>query len=314
VTTSTAPGPGRLRWLVADSLAIAGRSLAHIRQIPEKLFDVTLQPLMFVLLFSFVFGGVIAVPGGGDYHEYLIGGILVQTLAFGMMGPGVSMATDLGEGILDRFRSLPMLRPAFLLGHLTAELAASVLAIAIMVVSGLIVGWQINSDPLEALACFGLLGLLAITMLWLGTLIGVIARSPDVVQGIAFLVIFPLTFVASTFVPVAGLPRRPPPDRRIQPGQRLGGGGANPVRQSHRDAGRRRLAAAAPGPRLGPLVPGDPRHRHPPDPARLSPSHHRLTTARATWRANRIATVAVRRTTTIRGPPLEYPVRLLLPG
>jgi len=204
--STTAPGPGRLGWLVADSLAIAGRSLAHIRQIPEKLFDVTLQPLMFVLLFSFVFGGVIAVPGGGDYHEYLIGGILVQTLAFGMMGPGVSMATDLGEGILDRFRSLPMLRPAFLLGHLTAELAASVLAIAIMVISGLIVGWQINSDPLEALACFGLLGLLAITMLWLGTLIGVIARSPDVVQGIAFLVIFPLTFVASTFVPVAGLP------------------------------------------------------------------------------------------------------------
>ena len=123
------------------------RSLAHIRQIPEKLFDVTLQPLMFVLLFAFVFGGVIAVPGGGDYHEYLIGGILVQTLAFGMMGPGDSMATDLGEGIIDRFRSLPMPRPAFLLGHLTAEFAASVLAIAIMVVSGLIVGWRINSEP-----------------------------------------------------------------------------------------------------------------------------------------------------------------------
>jgi ABC-2 type transport system permease protein len=210
MTTTTLPrtaaGPARLRWLVSDSLAIAGRSFAHIRQIPEKLFDVTLQPLMFVLLFSFVFGGVIAVPGGGDYHEYLIGGILVQTLAFGMMGPGISMATDLGEGILDRFRSLPMLRPAFLLGHLTAELAASALAIAIMVVSGLIVGWQINSSPAEALAGFAMTGLLAVTMLWLGTLIGVIARTPDVVQGIAFLVIFPLTFVASTFVPVAGLP------------------------------------------------------------------------------------------------------------
>jgi ABC-2 type transport system permease protein len=198
----TAAGPARLRWLVSDSLAIAGRSFAHIRQIPEKLFDVTLQPLMFVLLFSFVFGGVIAVPGGGDYHEYLIGGILVQTLAFGMMGPGVSMATDLGEGILDRFRSLPMLRPAFLLGHLTAELAASALAVVIMVISGLLVGWQINSSPAEALAGFALVALLAMTMLWLGTLIGVIARSPDVVQGIAF----PLTFVASTFVPVSGLP------------------------------------------------------------------------------------------------------------
>jgi ABC transporter DrrB family efflux protein len=210
MTTTTLPrtaaGPARLRWLVSDSLAIAYRSFAHIRQIPEKLFDVTLQPLMFVLLFSFVFGDVIAIPGGGNYREYLVGGILVQTLAFGMMGPGVSMATDLGEGILDRFRSLPMLRPAFLFGHLTAELAASVLAVLMMVVSGLLVGWRINSDPAEALAGFALIALLAMTMLWLGTLIGVIARSPDVVQGIAFLVIFPMTFLASTFVPITGLP------------------------------------------------------------------------------------------------------------
>ena len=143
----TAPGFGRLRWLLGDSLVMAGRSLAHIRQIPEKLIDVTVQPLMFVLLFAFVFGEVIGVPGGGDYHEYLIGGILVQTLVFGMMGPGVSIATDLGEGILDRFRSLPMLRPAYLLGHLTAEFASTVLAIVIMVATGFLVGWGIHSSP-----------------------------------------------------------------------------------------------------------------------------------------------------------------------
>ncbi len=202
---ATAPGAGRLRWLLSDSLVMAGRSLAHIRQIPEKLIDVTVQPLMFVLLFAFVFGEVIGVPGG-DYHEYLIGGILVQTLTFGMMGPGVSIATDLGEGILDRFRSLPMLRPAYLLGHLTAEFASTLLAIAIMVAAGLLVGWGIHSSPAEAAAGFLLLMLLGWTMLWLGTLIGVVARSPDVVQGIAFLVIFPLTFIASTFVPVDGLP------------------------------------------------------------------------------------------------------------
>jgi ABC transporter DrrB family efflux protein len=203
---TTSPGPARLRWLASDTLAIASRSIAHIRQIPEKLLDVTLQPLMFVLLFAFVFGGVIAVPGGGDYHEYLIGGILVQTLVFGIMGPGTSMATDLGEGILDRFRSLPMSRPAFLLGHLVAEFAASVLAIAIMVCAGLVVGWRIHSDIPHAVAGFALLGLLAVTMLWLGTLIGVIARSPDVVTGIAFVVVFPMTFVATTFVPLGGLP------------------------------------------------------------------------------------------------------------
>jgi ABC transporter DrrB family efflux protein len=203
---TTAPGPARLRWLAGDAVVLAKRQFAHIRQIPEKLFDVTLQPLMFVLLFSFVFGSVIHVPGGGNYREYLIGGILVQTLAFGMMGPGVSMATDLGEGIIDRFRSLPMSRPAYLLGHLTAEFSASVLAIAIMLVSGLIVGWGISSTPLEALAGFGLLFLLAISMIWLGTLIGVIVRTPDAVQGIAFIAIFPLTFVANTFVPIEGLP------------------------------------------------------------------------------------------------------------
>ena len=200
------PGPGRIRWLAADAWVLAKRQFAHIRQIPEKLFDVTLQPVMFVLLFAYVFGGVISVPGGGDYHEYLIGGIIVQTLAFGMMGPGVSLATDLGEGIIDRFSSLPMSRPAYLIGHLTAEFSATLLAIAIMVVSGLVVGWGINSTPLEALAGFGLIFLIGITSIMLGTMVGVIARSPDAVQGIAFVAVFPLTFVANTFVPVGGLP------------------------------------------------------------------------------------------------------------
>jgi ABC transporter DrrB family efflux protein len=199
-------GPARLGWLAADAWVLAKRQFAHIRQIPEKLLDVTLQPLMFVLLFAYVFGGVIHVPGGGDYHEYLIGGILVQTLAFGMMGPGVSIATDLGEGIIDRFSSLPMSRPAYLIGHLTAEFCATLLAVTIMVVAGLIVGWGISSSALEAAGAFGLLFLIAVSMIWLGTLVGVVVRSPDGVQGVAFITVFPLTFVANTFVPVGGLP------------------------------------------------------------------------------------------------------------
>jgi ABC-2 type transport system permease protein len=194
-----------LAYLVSDSLVLARRNLAHVRQIPEKLLDVTLQPVMFVLLFSFVFGRVIHVPGG-SYREYLIGGILVQTVAFGLMGPGVSMATDLGEGIVDRFRSLPMSRNAYLVGHLVAEFAASALAITVLTVSGLIVGWRIHTDVPHAVAGFALLFLFAFTMLWVGTLIGVIARSPDAVQGFAFLIVFPLTFLANTFVPADGLP------------------------------------------------------------------------------------------------------------
>lgn len=195
----------RLRWQLSDSLELARRNVAHVRQVPEKLLDVTVQPLMFVLLFAYVFGGVIHVSGGG-YREYLLGGILVQTLTFGIVGPATSIATDLTEGIVDRFRSLPMSRSAFLLGHLISDLASSMLALVIMIVSGLIVGWRIHSDVPHAIAGFALLALFALTMLWLGMLLGLMARTPDAVTGVAFIVIFPLTFIANTFVPAGGLP------------------------------------------------------------------------------------------------------------
>src|SRR6202142_1859800 len=146
MTSTFAPTPTavtQLRWQLQDSLVLARRNLAHVRQIPEKLIDVTLQPVMFVLLFAYVFGGVIHVPGG--FHQYLFGGVAGQTRAFGMMGPGVAIATDLREGVVDRFRSLPIARSAYLLGHLLAELAASVLAIAVIALSGLIIGWRIHT-------------------------------------------------------------------------------------------------------------------------------------------------------------------------
>lgn len=195
----------RLRWQLADSLVLARRNLAHVRQIPEKLIDVTLQPLMFVLLFAYVFGNVIHVPGG-SYHEYMFGGIAVQTMVFGVMGPGTAIATDLGEGIVDRFRSLPMARSAYLVGHFAAELAASMLAILVLSVSGLIIGWGIHTDVLHAVGGYALLVLIAAAMIWTGTFLGIVARSPDAVQGVVFVVVFPLTFVASAFVPLAGLP------------------------------------------------------------------------------------------------------------
>ena len=193
------------RWLVSDSLVLARRNLEHVRQIPEKLLDVTLQPIMFVLLFAFVFGGVIAVPGG-DYTAYLIGGILVQSLAFGMMGPGVSIATDLGEGMVDRVRSLPTSRSAYLVGHFLAELAAACVAIVLLTATGFAVGWSIDSSVVEAIAGFALLVLFAAAMIWVGTLVGVMARSPDAVQGFAFMTVFPLTFLSNAFVPAEGLP------------------------------------------------------------------------------------------------------------
>jgi ABC transporter DrrB family efflux protein len=142
----------------------------------------------------------------GNYHEYLIGGILVQTIAFGMMGPAASIATDMTEGIVDRFRALPMSRMSFLLGHLMAELVAAALAIAVLSISGLIVGWEIHADLPHALAGYALLVGFAFTMMWVGTLIGLTVRSPDAVMGVGFLIVFPMTFLASTFVPIEGLP------------------------------------------------------------------------------------------------------------
>ncbi|WP_354698775.1 Daunorubicin/doxorubicin resistance ABC transporter permease protein DrrB [Paraconexibacter sp. AEG42_29] len=191
--------------LSADASIFARRNAAHIRQIPEKLIDVTLQPIMFVLLFAYVFGGVIDVPGS-NYREYLIGGILVQSLAFGMMGPGTAIATDLREGVIERFRSLPVSRAAYLIGHLVSEVGASLIALTILTGSGLLVGWRPHEDVLHVAGGFGLLILFSITMIWIGTLLGLISRSADGVQGLIFMTIFPLTFLSNAFVPAEGLP------------------------------------------------------------------------------------------------------------
>jgi ABC-2 type transport system permease protein len=193
-----------VRWLIADSLVLARRNLEHVRQIPEKLLDVTLQPVMFTLLFAYVFGGVIAIPDG-SYREYLIGGVIVQSLGFGIMGPATSIATDLREGVVDRLRSLPTSRAAYLLGHVIAEMGAISIGVLVLSLSGLVVGWRIHADLPHALAAYGLILLFAFTMLWCGTLLGILVRSPDAAQGVVFLVVFPMTFLASTFVPIDGL-------------------------------------------------------------------------------------------------------------
>ena len=192
-------------WTISDSLALARRNLAHVRQIPEKLLDVTLQPLMFVLLFAYVFGGAIHVTGG-SYREYIIGGILVQSLAFGLVGPATSIATDLTEGVIDRFRSLPAQRSAYLLGHYLAELAGMVLSMAVLLGAGLLVGWRPHAGPLHVVAALGLLLLFSSAMIWVGTWIGMTVRSPDAVMGVAFVIVFPLTFLSTAFVPIESLP------------------------------------------------------------------------------------------------------------
>jgi ABC-2 type transport system permease protein len=203
-TTTTTSTANARAWL-RDTWVFAGRNAQHIRRLPEKLLDVTVQPVMFTLLFAYVFGGAIGVPGG-NYREYLIAGILVQSICFGMMGPASSIATDQQEGVIDRFRSLPAKRSAYLSGHFLAEWSGLGLAIAILLGSGLVVGWRTHTDVLDVATALVLLLLFAAAMVWVGTVIGLMVRTPDAVMGVGFTIVFPLTFVSNAFVPTSTLP------------------------------------------------------------------------------------------------------------
>ena len=188
-----------------DSLVVARRHLAHVRQVPAKLLDVTVQPLMFVLLFSYVFGSAIHVAGG-SYREFLMAGIFVQTLTFGSAGTAVGVAEDMSKGVVDRFRALPMARSAVLVGRTFADLATTAIAVLIMSLSGLLVGWRIHDGLVRGVAGYALLFGFSFAMTWVGTLIALIVKDPEASQQAVFVIGFPLTFIANTFVPTNGMP------------------------------------------------------------------------------------------------------------
>jgi ABC-2 type transport system permease protein len=197
---------GSRTTLISDTWVIARRGIKHMRRQPEALADATIQPVMFVLLFAFVFGGAIAVPGGGSYKEFLMGGIFAQTIIFGAFGVAISLAHDRNNGAIDRFHSLPIPRAAVLAGHSVANLIRALLPIALMSITGLVVGWRIHSGILDVLAAYGLMVVFSFAVIWLGVLVGSAVATPEAVQGVAFIAIFPITFIASTFVPTSTLP------------------------------------------------------------------------------------------------------------
>jgi len=192
-------------WMLADGLAVAQRNLIKIKRVPEVLVWVLISPIMFVLLFAFVFGGAIEVPGM-NYREYLIAGIFAQTVVFGATYTGAGLAEDMQKGIIDRFKSLPMSRSAVLLGRTGADIVYNVLSITIMALTGLVVGWRIHSSMLEAAAGFALLLLFAYAFSWVMATVGLMVPSPEVVNNASFMVIMPLTFISNAFVPLASLP------------------------------------------------------------------------------------------------------------
>lgn len=196
----------RVRWAVADGVVVARRNLAHVRRVPEQLLDVTLQPIIFVLMFSYIFGRSILLPGGGDYVEYMMVGIFVQTMAFTGAGTAVGMADDVEKGAIDRFRVLPMARSGVLVGRTIADLATISVALAVLTVSGLVVGWRVHGGLGEVVAGYALLLGFGYAISWAGTLAGLLVRGAEAAQGIVFMALFPLTFVANTFVAREGLP------------------------------------------------------------------------------------------------------------
>jgi ABC-2 type transport system permease protein len=208
VATIAAPGGDlhKPRGLLHDVWVIARRGLVHMKRQPEQLSDATIQSIMFVLLFAYVFGGAIDVPGGGNYREFLMGGIMAQTIVFTAFGVAMSLANDRKNQAVDRFRSLPIAKGAVLGGHAVANLLKSLIPIVLMSLTGLIVGWRIRGSFIDAVAGYVLMVAFAFAMVWIGVLLGSVVRTPEGVTGISFSVMFPITFVASTFVPTTSMP------------------------------------------------------------------------------------------------------------
>ncbi len=194
-----------LRWWIADSLEMVKRNLRHIRRTPELLLDVTLQPIMFVVLFRFVFGGAIPIKGT-TYVNYLMAGIFVQTIAFGGMYTGVLLANDLKNGMIDRFRSLPMLQSSVLTGRTLTDLLRAMLAVTVMTAVGLAVGFRPEGGLSGALLAIGVMLAFGFSLSWVGVAMGAFVRTPEALQGLIFMTVFPLTFASSAFVPTDTMP------------------------------------------------------------------------------------------------------------
>ena len=187
-----------------ETFLLTGRSLRSIPRVPERLLDVTIQPIVFILLFLFVFGSAVHVPGV-SYKDYMFPGIIGQSLAFGIIGAGVATSNDMSEGVIDRFRSMPISRLAIISAQVTGQFIEQLLGMVIVVVFGLALGWSPHLTLVHGLELAGLMVLGIFAFTWAGVLFGMLVRSPDAVQGVGFTVVFPLTFLAGTFVPIAGM-------------------------------------------------------------------------------------------------------------
>jgi oleandomycin transport system permease protein len=202
----TAPSKPRPFRLLRHSWVLAKRNLVGVTRNPEALLDVTLQPIIFIAMFTYIFGGAIAHGSTHDYLQYLIPGILAQTIAFGSVAIGVNLNTDIEKGVFDRFRSLPIARSAPLVGSVLADILRYSLLCVVTIGFGYVLGFRAQTSAPEVLAACLLAIAFALCLSWVSVYIGMIARTSGSVQGIVFLIMFPLTFGTSTFVPTSTMP------------------------------------------------------------------------------------------------------------
>jgi ABC-2 type transport system permease protein len=193
--------------LAQQSWIMVKRNMIHTKRMPEMLSDVTAQPIMFVLLFAFVFGASITNTGGASYREFLLPGIQAQTIVFSAFVVAAGITADVEKGIIDRFRSLPISRSSVLIGRSIASVIHSSLGVLVMALTGLAIGWRIRNGVGEAILAFVLLLVFGFGMIWFGVLVGSLMRTVEAVNGVMFTVLFPITFLANTFVPTEPMPR-----------------------------------------------------------------------------------------------------------
>ena len=204
--TDLTTGRGAIAQFAGDVRVLTKRSLARIRREPETLSEVTIQPIMFVLMFAYVFGGAIAIPGGGNYHEYLIGGMLGMGLAQTAPGTAVAVVSDMATGLIDRFRSLPMSRAAVLTARTLADLLTQMIGALVVAGVGLAIGWRVHTSAGDVIEAFALALLFGYAFTWAGVCLGMVLRSPEAAQQTGFVIFLPLTFISSAFVPTQGMP------------------------------------------------------------------------------------------------------------
>jgi len=199
-------GRGAIAQFAGDVWVLTKRSLARIRREPETLSEVTIQPIMFVLMFAYVFGGAIQIPGGGSYNEYLIGGMLGMGLAQTAPGTAVAVVSDMATGLIDRFRSLPMSRAAVLTARTLADLLTQMIGALVVAGVGLAIGWRVHTSAGDVIEAFALALLFGYAFTWAGVCLGMVLRSPEAAQQTGFVIFLPLTFISSAFVPTQGMP------------------------------------------------------------------------------------------------------------